>query len=408
MKYKIIFLLVISFILFSCEDYVQDLPPREGIIEDKVMVDSTDIGFLVTGIQANFSSTLERIIMTADILGDQFKYAKDITKDATFETFEQLESGDLRLDNNTVDGLADNLGELWFLSNDLITRVENRMGTMSDNLKNYALYNSYLYNGVAHELYAGYFGLTKTQGGGCIDAGPFIESNDMYDLAIEKYTEALKYATADEAKVARSLIARCYLYKGDYSNAKSNADAGLVNGDAGLIAAYSPLADNYVWQQGCINLRCQVIVPDRFADYIAADANEANRVLLIKLPLTLYAPGADTSVTYWTQGKYDSDASPIPFMTWQENNLMLAELAALHGQSGDAVTLVNEVRTSYGIADVATVDQTVIIEERDKELFLTGNRLIDLRRFNIWHLAADKWMYLPITEKERNSNDNID
>ena len=94
-------------------------------------------------------------------------------------------------------------------------------------------------------------------------------------------------------------------------------------------------------------------------------------------------------------------------MTWQENNLMLAELALRGQATGDALALVNEVRASHSIANLASVDLDVIYVERDKELFCTGSRLPDERRFNKWHLGSGTWQYFPITIDEINSNHNL-
>jgi hypothetical protein len=408
-KIILIVLLIGNVFFFSCEDWVQDLPTREDIISDKVLVDTSDVNFLVNGIKANFSSTVERSVFFGDLLGDQLIYGKDIAKDATYSSFDEMEKGQILLDNNSVDGLADNLGELWFLSDDLIDRINNRIKPISESLKNHGLYNAYLYNGVACEIYAGFFGLEKNQGGGVLDAGPFIPSDAMYDSAMTRFNKALEYAsTPEQERILHSLMARCELYDGDYDAAYNHAQNGMVEGDAPLRALYSNIADNYLWQQASSALRAQVIVDSRFADYIAADSAEAARIHIEVLPEDLnVTEGADTAKTFYLQTKYYSSSAPIPYMTWQENNLMLAELAALHGQSGDPVALVNAVRASHGIDPLSNVDRDVIIEERDKELFLTGQRLIDQRRFDLWHLPADTWHYLPIVERERNANPNL-
>ena len=86
---------------------------------------------------------------------------------------------------------------------------------------------------------------------------------------------------------------------------------------------------------------------------------------------------------------------------------MRAELILRGNGSGDALGLVNEVRASHGIVPLTSVDLDVIYTERDKELFVTGNHLVDERRFNKWHLPAGTWEYLPVTERERNGNPNI-
>ena len=403
----------IALLLSACEDYVLDVPEYEDIITDEMLIDSTDIEFLVNGIKANFSSTVERVIMFGDLLDDQLIFDPTASKDATYSTFREIETGNIQLNNNSVDALAYNMGEMWFFSVDLISRINNRIDTpehpISDELKNYGLMNAYLYAGISCEIYAGFFGLEEGGGGGgCLNAGPFIPEAAMYDSALANYTKALDYTSgAAEDRIIHSLMARVYLYQGDWANAKSQADMGMQQGDAPFRALYAATADNYMWQQGSIFLRCQVIVDDRFAEYIEADPLEANRISIVELPDDLKAVPGDTTV-YWTQSKYNEDSSPVTYMSWQENSLMLAELAALRGQGGDPVSMVNAVRTSHGLGDVSTVDEDIIIAERDKELFLTGQRLVDQRRFDIWHLGAGTWKYLPITEKERNANPNID
>lgn len=412
MNYKkiIIFLLILSgLFLVSCEDWIDETPLREDIIQDEKLVDAGDIPLLVTGVKANFSSTMENVVMLGDLLGDQFIYGKGIIKDATYSSFDEIEKGQILLDNNSVDALADNLGELWKHATLLRERVTNVITDATEEEVNDALFVAYFYEAVAYEIYAGFFGLTENQGGGCIDAGEFKTSAELYTMAVETYTEALKYAPAEtDERITYSLIARCELYNGDYTAAKTAADKGMVEGDSPFQALFSISADNFVWQQGSSALRAQNYVDGRFADYIAEEPTEANRISIEEVPVGLLVTD-DTTTTYYLQTKYYTADAPIPFMTWQENNLMLAELAAVRGKGGDAVALVNAVRMSHGIPEIDAVDQQVIIEERDKELFLTGQRLCDQRRFSgLWHLGADDWHFLPIVARERHNNPNID
>ena len=87
---------------------------------------------------------------------------------------------------------------------------------------------------------------------------------------------------------------------------------------------------------------------------------------------------------------------------------MRAELSLRGFPSGNADYLVNEVRESHQIADLnSPVDLNIIYTERNKELFPSGNRLVDERRFNKWHLGAGTWEYLPIPESERDGNPNL-
>ena len=135
---------------------------------------------------------------------------------------------------------------------------------------------------------------------------------------------------------------------------------------------------------------------------------------------------------------YPNKSDPVNVITWQEMELIRAE-AALNpdpgfgsGYSGDVnqfLVHVNEVRDWHGL-DPYTVDDALnydnpdggastmnyigvhnvnitgpkglLIEERDKTLFLQAVRIVDLRRFGLF----DTWPYIPIpgTEADRNPN----
>ncbi|MCK4815170.1 hypothetical protein KA005_05320, partial [bacterium] len=167
---------------------------------------------------------------------------------------------------------------------------------------------------------------------------------------------------------------------------------------------HSVESDNYFWQQAGIG-RTQCVVDWRFLDYIEQDPLEEARILLgTKM--------GNNDTLFYMQNKYPTEDSPINFISWQENELMLAELDIRSGNDAGALVRINAVRVSHGLSDLTTVDMNVLILEREKELFVTGARLVDQRRFdseyNTWHLGADKWHYFPITESERNINPNID
>ncbi len=68
---------------------------------------------------------------------------------------------------------------------------------------------------------------------------------------------------------------------------------------------------------------------------------------------------------------------------------------------------INAVRASHGLSDLNAADMAALMLERDKELFTMGLRLPDQRRFDTWHLGADTWPFFPITQSERNGNDNF-
>jgi hypothetical protein len=148
--------------------------------------------------------------------------------------------------------------------------------------------------------------------------------------------------------------------------------------------------------------RPQYVADARFLAYTTADPKEKSRIALS--PIT----GNDAAKTiFQRQAKYATESTPIDFMSWQENSLMLAELDVRDNNAAAGLPRVNAVRASHQLDPLATIDLDGIYVERDKELFVTGVRLLDQRRFNKFHLPAGKWQFLPITDDERNNNPNF-
>ena len=109
--------------------------------------------------------------------------------------------------------------------------------------------------------------------------------------------------------------------------------------------------------------------------------------------------------------KYPNADSPIPIINWQENHLIIAELALRNESvSVSALDAVNAVRASQGLSSLGSIDFNLLLHERDKELFCQGQRLIDQNRFPdllSWHIIGEgTWHYLPVPFEEELSNPN--
>ena len=113
-------------------------------------------------------------------------------------------------------------------------------------------------------------------------------------------------------------------------------------------------------------------------------------------------------------------------ITWQEMDLIHAELDVEAGLDAAAITRINRVRASHGLtaitdaAEVASrpwiIDnfyvngdtdmESLIIQERDKELWLKQVRAYDQRRYGKWHNPG-KWPYFPIPNAEVSLNPKL-
>ncbi|RMD92050.1 MAG: hypothetical protein D6813_06535 [Calditrichaeota bacterium] len=410
--YKLFLLFILSLLMMvwsACSDFVDEVDPIIDQVPDDRLNDESQMPFLIQGVQVRFSTMHDQMVTLSEGLGDAFFFDSNVPN-ATFPTFRDIDVGDIQFDNNSVDGLYNDIGELRFFADDLVRRT-GEITFSDDELKKQALFTGYFFGGIARYVYATYIGLNPDEGGGVIDGGPFIPSDQMYDLALEKFQQALQNmpgqysfgansGTSDYwTRVVNSVIARTLLYKGDAASAQTFAQNGMVEGDPPFQSLHSNESTNLVWQQAGRG-RTQYVVDPRFKGYIDADSTEANRIQIEEIL------GNDGVTIFYRQIKYDNFDSPIDFMSWQENELMLAELE-LTSNNASALARVNNVRASHDITPLNSIDKNGLIVERDKELFLTGARLPDERRFGIFHLPPGKWRYLPITQNERNSNPNL-
>ena len=142
------------------------------------------------------------------------------------------------------------------------------------------------------------------------------------------------------------------------------------------------------------------IKEELFHEIVEDDPSEAARIPLIP------TEGADGTIFY-QQNLYPDAETPFPFATWQENELILAEIAVRNSDIPGARNRLEDVRASHGLGGLGQISMDTIIGEREKELFTMGMRLVDQRRFDAWHLDAGTWQYLPLTQNERNQNPNF-
>ena len=396
----------------GCEDFVQSVDDPIDVVDSEQLNSEDQVAFFMNGVEGRYHITHDALTVIAGGLSDALEFDSENVRDATFPTFRDIDNGDIQFDNNSVDGPFNNLGQARFLADDFLARVTEIEFENAD-LRQEAIYKGNLYAGLSRYLYAAYFGLEPENGGGVIDNSPFIPSADMYSRALDNLEAALSNApSAYEEKVVNSLIGRIHVYQGNHGTAESFLNNGLESGDAPLQSLHSLESQNAFSAQAGAS-RNQYTVASRYNDYIEDNSDEANRISLEVLPEgEVTESGVEAGVTIYRQTKYFQDTN-IDIMSWQENNLLLAEVELQTGGATGAANardLIDEVRDSHEIDPLPlteTVDLSLLLEERDKELYLTGNRMIDQRRYDQWHLPAGTWKYFPITQSERNNNPEL-
>jgi len=400
--------LVIFSLFVGCSDWVGNVDPPIDSAPSEQQNTPDRLPFLTSGVQGLFAETHDELTVLAGGLSDEQVFDRDLPQ-ATFPAFDRLERGDMNIDDGTINN---ELGELRFHADDLIRRLEEDIdvGSEFEEEAREARFWGYFAGGVARAWYASYMGLEEGEGGGgVIDNGPFIPSEEMYGRALDKLESAKAHATDYQARVVNSTMARQLLYRGDqsqgdYQQALDLAQQGLEPGDDPFQSQHNSQSQNEWYNAAGIG-RTQWRLNTRFAGYIEGNPNEAQRVKLEEIE--------GRTQTWNRQALYTTRGAPVTFIDWQETYLMLAELGLRTGDSSvDPLELVNRVRESHGLSPLSSVDMDVIIEERDKELLTRGQRIVDQRRFDLWHLDPSEeqiggWKYFPISEQERNNNPNL-
>jgi len=138
----------------------------------------------------------------------------------------------------------------------------------------------------------------------------------------------------------------------------------------------------------------------------------------VRVPeVNTHTPILDGFTPFHRQEKYTSVGDPHRMASWQEAQLILAEIE--RGQS--AVARINAIRDVHGLPHFASSDEeeifSAIIEERRREFFLEGARhFMDKLRFGLWFprgrgstRVGDRYgfaycLVLPATAYELNPN----
>ena len=139
--------------------------------------------------------------------------------------------------------------------------------------------------------------------------------------------------------------------------------------------------------------------------------------------------GHDAATRIWRTTKYAAPSTPIPIASYDEAQLIVAEVdAANAATAGNAVTIIDGLRAraslpAYSGGTTAAQVQALVREERRRELFLEGQRFGDIIRFDIPLSPAagtpfpvkggtygpdrGSQICIPLPDLERNNNPNF-
>lgn len=401
---------LLAFSLWSCQNFVQGVSKPINTINDADLNSEAQLPVLFSGISGYLGQYWRFASMYLCTLSDEFVTVEGISQNTVFPIYREFDNGTPLLERTNREW--GQLGGVRFHAQDLLERVP-KIRFSADSIRRKCLFVGYFHLALVQHHYAAFFGISPQRGGGVLLGGPFIPSTEMHDTALANFNRAVEYANSDyERRLVNSFVARIHLLEGRYAQCLSAAERGLVEGDAPLSLLYPLTASNFWYDNAGVNH--QIIPAARFRAYVESEPAEAGRIRLT----VGNAPAPNYRGLYYVQAKYDIDTSPIDLITWEENALMIAEVHVRGNNAAAALAEVNRVRAAVprvlGVPALAlrsTTNLDSVRLERQKQLFATGLRICDQRRFNDWHFppsqANTAWHFLPISQNERNTNPNL-
>lgn len=249
-----------------------------------------------------------------------------------------------------------------------------------------------------------------------LDSGPEMTPDQLFTEAVARFTRAISSADSDIQNLARVGRARAYLNLGQYAEAA--ADGGAVPQGFSYDFDYSASDASTENKLYALLEREQMATIDVPYRNMTFQGQPDPRVPVHNTGL--FGPGTD--IELWATSKYSSLASPVQVASWEEAQLIVAEAALEAGQLQQVVDIINALHTNVGLPAFASTDATEIrnqlIYERSAELFLEGQHMQDLERFNLeLYPASGTQAYhggffsdeicFPLPEVEYSNNPNI-
>lgn len=401
----------------------QDAPSR---VLSREVVTPENVELLVTSLISDYECALAAYIVTTAHIGDEFIDAQLSQAGWDYDRRTILPSF------NTYSGIACGAAQVTGLYTPLqVARYQAQItldalqGWTDEQVANRSLYAA---TAAAHAGYAITL-LGESMCSAAIDLGPEMSRAELLALAEQRFTTAIDAATtANNSSVLNmARVGRARVRLAQNKTAEARADAVLVPAgfvrEATYSAAPAPTRrQNIVNTQQFLGLFASVDtsfrnltfggVPDPRVQVSDAGRN-----------------GHDGTTRVWRADKYPAASSPIPIASYDEAQLIVAEIDAASGTPtgiASAVAIINGLHSRVGLPPYAGGTAAEVLaqvrEERRRELFLEGQRFGDIIRLDVTvrplagtpfakgsNYGPDRGaqLCLPVPDLEKNNNPNF-
>lgn len=380
-------------VLTTCEDLLEVQDPSRFTDED---LDGA-LQAVARGVEGDLHATIDDLTISAALLSDEWRHT------GTWGGWDDTDKGRIIYGN---DGSSDGGAALLrtrFAAQDATRRFDRLEGegrTVAPALRAQVEVTE----GWADLLLAQHF--CEAPAAQESEAVPDMQ---LYAQARDKLAAALTTATgADEEDLAlwaEAGIARAELMLGNYAAANAAATNVLNDAPPGwvkLALFQQSFAENSIVNLSTFGFNHAGGLREKWwplVDDVRSEMNDPLSASLLsstepdpRVPVRHEAGvlGVDGETDYFSQWKYQEQGADIPITHLDEMRLIQAEVAWGMGQFATARTILNDLRTAAGLSpipDAMADDQaevlTLLLNERFAELFVEGQRMNDLHRFDL-------------------------
>jgi starch-binding outer membrane protein, SusD/RagB family len=383
-------------VLTACDDLLTVDNP--GQIMDRDLDTPEAVDPLVTGVAADFAVAYRWTTINMAL------YANEMIHTGSFPSWRVWEQGISARPSSEANGLYNTIARAVWVADNAVVRLENILeGAQSREEMAEVL----LWGGFARFLFADNFCQAT------FDGGPPVSPQQIYADVEARLTQAMSVASAagasDIGLAARAGRARARLMQGNHAGALEDA-AAIPDGFAynALYSNNSSREYNWYATYARDQHRREVGVHPRYYQ----DERYTNDP---RTPFIDRGPGAvgPDEIRQWVeQDKFPSQESPIPITSGPEARLIEAEAHLEMGNLAGAVAIIDQLRGAAGLpAYDGPVEQSAVRDqlmyERSAELWLQGQRYLDLYRTNDPFIDTIRDTCVQIGQTEWETNPNL-
>lgn len=372
-------LIALFFAVASCDTLLDVEAPTQ--VPEETLAEPGNASLLVSSAVADFDCAFGEYVVSAGLLGDEladaqvaaalWQYDRRSVPPEAFVYQQDCASG--------LPGIYQTLTTARYSADNAVTRIS---GFSDDEVagRDELLAVAQAYSGYSRLLLGEAFCSAGSlqEGEGGLVPGPEVDSEALFSLAEERFTDAIDRAGSIGADSIVNMAyvgrARARLNLGDGPGAVSDAQQVPEGFERPAhFSAQSFRSSNRVWT---MNNRDQLVtVEDDFRNLTFEGVADPRVPAIDQDQLA-----SDAASPWWTQDKYGGQSSPIPLASGTEAQLIIAEVEL--GQ--DAVDIINQLHVDAGLPtwtpDDAADDIEVlghVAEERRRELFLQSQHFHD-------------------------------